>query len=146
MTTILLMFTLALAQAAPSPVSPEVTAAAVLGIEVGMPIAAARKILMPLGVPDSRPTREGGTKEVWRLNRTGFAWMALKADHTGRLVWLTGHRRSGNEVAFDSVGGTPQIATDDTAMWHTTGRDAQQRLTLRGRLRAGQVVTLAEVR
>jgi hypothetical protein len=146
MTTILFLFAYALAQAARQPLAPEVTAAAVLGIEMGMPIEAVREVLRPLGVPDSRPTREGGTKEVWRLNRTGFAWMALKADNTGRLVWLTGHRRSGNEVAFDSVGGTPQIATDDTAMWHTTGREAQQRLTLRGRLRAGQVVTLAAVR
>ena len=77
---------------------PEVTANAILGIEIGMPIERVREIVADFGTPDSRPTRDGGTKEVWRLTRTGFAWLAMKANRDGRLVWLTGHRRSGQEV------------------------------------------------
>jgi hypothetical protein len=125
--------------------SPEVTSAAILGIEMGMSIAEARAILAPLGTPDSRPTREGGTKEVWRLTRTGFEWIAMKADNSGRLVWLTGHRRRGHELKFADVTGDATVATGDTAIWHTVGRRTPQRLTLRGRHQLAQVVTLAEV-
>lgn len=126
-------------QPAPAP------ADALLGLEIGMEIEEARGMLARLGEPDSRPTREGGTKEVWRLVGTDFAWVAMKADGRGRLLWITGHRRKGHELPFAVVSASPQLATDDTAIWHTTGRHAAQRLTLKGRGRMAQVVTLSEV-
>jgi hypothetical protein len=124
---------------------PEVTASSLLGVEVGMAVAEARVMLGTLGTAESRPTREGGVKEVWRLTRTGFAWVAFKADSHGRIVWLTGQRRPGHEVPFDAVGAVPRMTTDDTAVWTSTGRFAPQRLTLRGRHRVAQVLTLSAV-
>jgi len=129
----------------PQGLATELTVSDVLGIEMGMPIERARELLTVHGRRESRPTRDGGTKEVWRLERTGFDWIAMKAGADGRLVWLTGHRRPGYEVAFDSVEGVPRLATDSIAIWHATGRYAPQRLTLRGRHRRAEVVTLAEV-
>ncbi len=125
---------------------PEVTTHAILGIEIGMPIERVREIVADFGTPDSRPTRDGGTKEVWRLTRTGFAWLAMKANRDGRLVWLTGHRRSGQEVPFDAVGAPPSLATHDTGVWNSQAQSGPLQLTLRGRNRAALVVTLSEVK
>ena len=139
--TLWLVASAALAQA-----PPEVTANAILGIEIGMPIERVRNIVAGLGTPDVRATRDGGTKEVWRLTRTGFAWLAMKANRDGRLVWLTGQRRVGHEIAFDSITGPPSQAGDDQSVWHSYGQFGPQQLTLRGARRAALVVTLSEVR
>jgi hypothetical protein len=136
--------TLLLATPASQPSAAEVTTSAVLGIELGMTIDEARTILARHGSQDSRPTREGGTKEVWRLSRTGFDWIAIKANANGRLVWITGHRRTGKALPFDVVGAPPDVSTTDTAVWHRPGRFAPQKLTLRGRERRAEVVTLTE--
>ena len=129
---------------APQPATAEVTTYAVLGIELGMTIEEARSVLSRFGTQDSAPTTEDGPHEVWRLSQTGFDWIAIKANAKGRLVWLTGHRRAGETLPFEGVGAAPHVSTGDTAVWHSSGRFALQKLTLRGRQRRAQVVTLTE--
>jgi hypothetical protein len=130
---------------AASPPPAEATVEAILGIQIGTPLADARKTLAPLGRSDTRESA-ASTKEVWHLDGTGFEWIALKADAKGRVVWITGHRRAGREIPFDAIGLAPGVATDSIAIWHVNGEFQSERLTLRGANRRAQVVTLLEVK
>ncbi len=123
----------------------EVTQRAILGVEVGMSLSDARDRLRPLGRSDAREVTTG-MKQVWKLDQTGFEWIALRSDADGRVVWITGHRRSGHELPFDAIGTPPRTQTDSMAIWHVDGRFAAERLTLRGSGRRAQVVTLAAVK
>ena len=122
----------------------EATLDGILGVSVGMTAGEARSRLALLGSGDSRRTRDGGLKEVWRLDGSGFAWIAFKADADGRLVWVTGHRRPGHDMAFDRLASrVPDTRTDSIAIWHVEGAGGQHvRVTARGRHQRAQVLTL----
>jgi hypothetical protein len=122
----------------------EVTSTAILGIEVGMTLAAASDRLQPLGRSDARRVT-AGMKQVWKLDTTGFEWIALRTDADDRVVWITGHRRSGQELPFESITSAPRSASDSKAVWHVEGTYRGQRLTLSGAKRRAQVVTLMAV-
>jgi hypothetical protein len=123
---------------------PDATVDAILGIQIGTPLADARRILAPLGRSDTRES-PASVKEVWRLEGTGFDWIALRANAKGQVVWITGHRRPGREIPFDAIGTAPGVATESIAIWHVNGAHRSERLTLRGANRRAQVVTLLEV-
>lgn len=129
----------------PAAVDPGVTVNAILGVEVGMTLADARDRLRPLGRSEAREVR-AGMKQVWKLDGTGFEWIALRSDAEGRVVWITGHRRPGQELPFDAIGTAARTATDDTAIWNVDGTYSGLRLTLRGAKRRAQVVTLVAVK
>jgi hypothetical protein len=122
----------------------EVTSTAILGVEVGMTLADARDRLQPFGRSDARRVT-AGIKQVWKLDTTGFEWIALRTDADGRVVWITGHRRGGQELPFESIAPAPLTANDSTAVWHVEGTYRGQRLTLSGAKRRAQVVTLMAV-
>lgn len=84
-------------------------------------------------------------KQVWKLDNTGFEWVALRSDADGRVIWITGHRRGGQELPFESITPAPRTASDSTAVWHVERTYGGQRLTLRGTKRRAQVVTLMAV-
>jgi hypothetical protein len=132
-----------LALAAPPQAAPEeVTMTRLLGIEIGTTADEAARILLPLGTRDAK--EEGGRiHEVWRLEGTGFAWVAFRLDAKRRVVWITGHRRPGHEVPFDRFSGEPAVKTDAIAIWHVKGTHTDQRLTVRGSNGRAQVLTLA---
>ena len=123
---------------------PEATLQGILGVNVGMAVADVRHRLAPLGVVDSRPTRDGGTKEVWRFKDTGFSWVAIRSAADGHVIWLTGYRRDGEEIPFDQLTSIrPNTDTDSIAIWHVEGANGQTvRVTARGRHRRAQVLTL----
>jgi hypothetical protein len=124
--------------------APDVSPGAILGIEAGMPAEDARRILAPLGRSESRAL-SAGTKEVWKFETGGYEWIAFRSDARGRIVWLTGRRRAGQEISFDALPAAPAVATDSIAIFHSKGTYGGQRLTLRGARRAALVVTLAVV-
>lgn len=72
----------------------------------------------------------GGVKEVWRFDSGGYEWIAFRTDSDGRLVWLTGRRRAGQEIAFEAIDATPGVVTDTIGIWHSKGTHTGQRLTL----------------
>jgi hypothetical protein len=114
----------------------------ILGITVGMPLAEVRTRLGTIATVESRATREGGTKEVWRLGRTGFEWIALKTNGDGRVVWLTARRREGAEIPFDDFSAErPSTDTGSVAIWYVSGKSGGIRVTARGRNRRAQVIT-----
>ncbi len=129
----------------PAGADAEVTQHAILGVEVGMALSEARDRLRPLGRTDARELT-AGMKQVWRLDATGFEWVALRSDAEGRVVWITGRRRPGHELPFDAIGTPPRTQTDSTAVWNVDGRFAPERLTLSGTGRRAQVVTLSAVK
>jgi hypothetical protein len=145
MLSTLLIGALVMMQQATAVVGSEVTSKAILGVEVGMTLADARDRLRPLGRSEAREVT-AGMKQVWKLDRTGFEWVALRSDAEGRVVWITGHRRAGQELPFDAIGLAPRTATEDTAIWNVEGTFSGQRLTLRGAKRRAQVVTLVAVK
>lgn len=124
--------------------APDATLTSILGIEIGTASAQVHRLLAPLGVRDARED-EGSTKEVWRLTETGFAWIALKMDADGRVVWITGHRRKGQEIPFDTFVKKPDVDAGTIAIWHVNGTHSAQRMTLRGAGRRAQVITLVDV-
>lgn len=115
----------------------------ILGIRVGMPLTDARARLAPLATMDARATHDGGTKEVWRFGKTGFAWIALRSTADGRVMWITGRRRPGEEIPFEELArARPSTDTGAIAIWYVTGGDGTVRVTARGRERRAQVITL----
>lgn len=119
---------------------PEFTMTALFGIEIGTSGDDAARSLSPLGTRDARE-EAGRTHEVWRLEGTGFAWIALRLDAERRVVWITGHRRPGHEIPFERFSGKPAVKTDGIAIWHVAGSHGVQRLTLRGSGGRAQVLT-----
>ncbi len=114
----------------------------ILGVSVGMRVSDARARLSALGATDGRATRDGGTKEVWRLERTGFAWIALRAGADGRIVWITGRRRPGAEIRFEDLSRErPSTDTGSVAIWYAPGTSGGVRVTARGGQRRAQDIT-----
>ena len=77
---------------------------AILGVRVGSVAADVQAKLSPRGTGESRPTRDGGNKQVWSLNGTPFSSLALKVNAAGRVVWVTGFVRPGQEIPFKELG------------------------------------------
>ncbi len=114
----------------------------VLGISVGSAASDVRGRLSPLGTVESRVTQDGGTKEVWRFKETGFAWIALKTSADGRVIWITGHRRPGDEIPFDELSrDRPSTDTGAIAIWYVSGKSGGVRVTARGQERRARVIT-----
>ena len=117
---------------------------ALLGVRVGSAAADVQKKLAPLGTGESRRTRDGGSKHVWTLTGTPFASLALKLDAAGRVVWVTGFVRPGQEIPFRELGDLrrARAASDASVVWHVSRADGGYRLIARGRERRAQTVSL----
>ena len=144
--TALMVVALGLGESAAAPSrAVDLTLTGILGIEIGTPVADARRILDASGDGNRRGTRDGGSKEAWTFATGPYDWIALRAGSDGRVRWITGRRRAGSEVPFGALPTPPDVATDAIAIWHVTGAIAPARLTLRGTAGRAQVVTLLAV-
>ena len=115
-----------------------------LGVRVGSAAADVRTKLTPHGKNESRPTRDGGSKQVWTLTGTRFSSLALKLDAQGRVVWVTGFVRTGEEVPFADLGDLTRAraASDAGVVWHVARANGGYRLIARGRERRAQTISL----
>jgi len=115
-----------------------------LGVRVGSAAADVQAKLGSRGTSESRPTRDGGSKQVWTLSGTRFSSLALKLDAAGRVVWATGFVRAGQEVPFKELGDLTRAraASEASVVWHVARADGGYRLIARGRERRAQTISL----
>ena len=101
-------------------------------------------VFFGLNISESRSTRDGGAKQVWTLAGTRFSSLAVKLDAGGRVVWMTGFVRPGQEIPFEQLGdvGRARTSTSATVLWHVQRSDGGYRLIARGIDRRAQTVSL----
>jgi hypothetical protein len=98
---------------------------ALLGIELGSPLEAARAKLDPLRDSTKRVLEaetEAGESEhkvVWQLAKTDFASVYLKTDNKERITYIEGTLRGGKEIPFDKIGQLEKapIHSDTLVAW-----------------------------
>lgn len=117
---------------------------AILGVRVGSSVAEIQTKLGPVGIGEGRPTRDGGTKQVWTLNGTPFSSLALRLNAAGRVVWMTGFVRPGQEIPFKELGEVTQARTASALaiVWHVVRVDGGYRLIARGSDHRAKTVSL----
>ena len=117
---------------------------AILGVRVGSVAADVQAKLSPRGTGESRPTRDGGNKQVWSLNGTPFSSVALKVNAAGRVVWVTGFVRPGQEIPFKELGDLARAssASASRVVWDVPTADGGYRLIARGSGRRAQTISL----
>ncbi|HEX5708790.1 MAG TPA: hypothetical protein VFX96_15940 [Pyrinomonadaceae bacterium] len=116
----------------------------VLGVRIGTSIEEAHAKLKDLGTVGGRATRDGGRKEAWTLKKTEFNSIAYKTDARGRVVWVTGFVREGQEIPFERLGDlTRAHASGETEVaWNVVTEEGDYRLVAKGPNRRARVVYL----
>jgi hypothetical protein len=123
----------------------------ILGIHIGASRAEARAILDPLkmaddrdAVKDGREAKRGGIKEAWSLRGTAFATVALKTNEKGRVVWITGFVRPGQDIPFSQLGPLSRAASanESVAIWNVETQAGGYRLVAKGQGGKARVVYL----
>jgi hypothetical protein len=117
---------------------------AILGVRIGSAAADVKANLSAHGTGESRPTRDGGTKQVWTLKDTPFSSLALKTDAAGRVVWVTGFIRPDQEIPFKELGDLARAsaASATRVVWDVATPDGGYRLIARGSARRAQTISL----
>lgn len=128
-----LIFLCSAADGAGSSVSAGVTDS-ILGVKIGSTVKQARTRLTRYGTGGGRDTREGGRKEAWTLDGSPFSSVAFKTDRQGRVLWVTGFLRPGQEIPFLELG-TPSRAARlgaSQAIWNVALPEGGYRLVAKG--------------
>ena len=91
---------------------------------------------------------EEGHSELWTLRGTPYAQLVVKADPAGRVTWVTGFVRPGQEIPFARFGDakTALVFRDGLAVWNVLRPGAPYRLIARGakgRARSVSLISLA---
>ena len=117
---------------------------AILAVRIGSAASEVQSKLGPLGTVDSRPTRDGGVKQVWTLEGTSFSSLALKLNAAGRVVWVTGFVRPGREIPFKELGDLERASNASAVrvVWNVPTADGGYRLLARGSDRRARTVSL----
>ena len=117
---------------------------AILGVRIGSVSGDVQVKLGARGTVDTRPTREGGAKQVWTLTGTPFSSLALKTDAAGRVVWVSGFVRPGQEIPFKELGDLARAsaASASRVVWDVPTAHGGYRLIARGSGRRAQTVSL----
>jgi hypothetical protein len=123
---------------------PAAAADTILGVRIGMTLDEAQAQLGRLGTRAGRELRDGGHKEAWTLKATDYGSVALRTDARGRVVWITGFRRAGQEAPFSEFGDLSRATLHDRAraVWDIRNERPGYRLMVRGNDGKAQVVTL----
>ena len=101
---------------------------AILGIELDSTLESAHAKLDSLGQPSDRPLDgadeagerdEGEHKISWRLAKTDYASVFVKADEKKRITYITGYLRPGKETPFDKIGQLEKapVLSDRVVAW-----------------------------
>lgn len=123
----------------------------ILGVKIGMRLIDAHEKLERFGTTGSREgdkeeEREeaGERKEAWSLSKTQFSSVALKANREGKVVWVTGFVRPGQEIPFAKLGELAQAfrANELQAIWNVETSKGAYRLVAKGQKGKARVVYL----
>lgn len=123
----------------------------ILGIKIGTRLVDAHEKLERFGQAGSREEDKeddkeeaGERKEAWSLNRTEFSSVALKANREGKVVWVTGFIRPGQEIPFAKLGDLSQAyrANELQVVWNVETPEGSYRLVAKGQKGKARVVYL----
>ena len=121
----------------------------IVGVKIGMSLVDAHEKLERLGSSGSRSEIEeeekeeaGERKEAWTLRKTAFSSVALKANRDGKVVWVTGFVRPGQEIPFVKLGNPARAsrANDSIAIWNVETLDGGYRIVAKGNSGKARVV------
>lgn len=116
----------------------------ILGVKIGTSVEQARALLTRHGAGGGRNTREGGRKEAWTLEDSPFASVAFKTNRQGKVLWLTGFLRLGQEIPFTALGDPSRAVrlNESQAIWNVALPEGGYRLVAKGREGKAGVVYL----
>ena len=88
--------------------------------------------------------REGGRKQAWALRATNYATVALQVDRQGRVVWITGFVRPGNEIPFAKLGNLAlaTVATETRAVWNVPTPGGGYRVIAKGQNGRARIISI----
>ncbi len=131
------------------PAAPSATTS-VLGVRVGMDLNDAHAKLRLLGKSasgdeDADSDSDEGRKELWHLKATPFTQIALAAVD-GRIAWVTGFVRPGQEIPFSALGRVSQAAvhTSSRVVWDVVTPQDRYRIMAGGKNGKAQYVSLID--
>lgn len=123
----------------------------ILGVKIGTRLIDAHEKLERFGTTGSREgdkeeEREeaGERKEAWSLSKTQFSSVALKTNREGKVVWVTGFVRPGQEIPFAKLGELSQAyrANELQVVWNVETLEGSYRLVAKGQKGKARVVYL----
>ena len=123
----------------------------ILGIKIGTRLIDAHEKLERFGQAGSREGEKeddqeeaGERKEAWSLRKTEFSSVALKANREGKVVWITGFVRPGQEIPFAKLGELSQAfrANEFQVVWNVQTPEGSYRLVAKGQKSKARVVYL----
>jgi hypothetical protein len=103
----------------------------ILGVKLDSPLAAARARLDPLAAKDGTPPEEQSEeaepqqKLLWKLAKSDFNSVFLKANGEGQITSILGLLRPGKEIPFEKIGEIAKapIQTDKVVAWDVVRPD-----------------------
>jgi hypothetical protein len=105
----------------------------IYGIRIGTSFEEAKKILDPLGESGGVTTRDGGRRHAWTLRDGDLKSVALRAAKDGKVKWVTGFFRPGQEKPFSSIGDLKQAQhTPHEAIWSVKDPSGPYRIVAKG--------------
>ena len=111
------------------------------GIRIGTTFEEAQKLLDPLGESGGVKTRDGGRRHAWTLREGELQSIALRATKEGKVKWVTGFYRSGQERPFESIGSLDKAQfTPQEAIWNVVTDTGAYRIVAKGANKKASVV------
>jgi len=97
----------------------------ILGVGIDSSLEQARAKFDPLAPPHGRPEKEaekeeeGEQKLLWKLDKSNFSSVFVKADASERVTYLLGSLRPGQEIPFAQIGEVEKapIHNDKVVAW-----------------------------
>ena len=122
----------------------------ILGVKIGTRLVDAHEKLKRFGQTGSRQgdkeeeEEAGERKEAWSLSKTQFSSVALKTNREGKVVWVTGFVRPGQEIPFAKLGELSQAyrANELQVVWNVETPEGSYRLVAKGQKGKARVVYL----
>jgi len=127
---------------------------AILGIELDSTLESAHSKLDSLGQPtapalegpdEAGRQTEGEHKVSWRLTKTDYGTIFVKADEKGRLTYIAAYLRPGKEMPFKEIGQLEKapILTDRMVAWDVVRPNRPLiRIVARGTERKANSITM----
>lgn len=116
---------------------PQPTIDSILGIRIGLGLKDAHENLERYGGTggeDEGRRASGERKEGWNLRTSEYSTIALKANREGKIAWVSGFVRTGQEIPFTKLGDLSRAFKSNatTAIWNVETRDGGYRVVAKG--------------
>jgi len=127
----------------------------ILGVRIDSSLEEARAKLDPLAAPKGRPEKdaeegeEGEQKLLWKLDKTKFSSVFVKADAKERVIYLLGDLRPGQQIPFSQIGEVAKapIHNDKVVAWDVVRENRPLlRVVARGANEKAETITIFVVK